>query len=143
MQRNDKGSKSRPGKRSHAGPGTSGQHLGRRGEEVAAHWLEARGYRILDRNWRSGRQELDLVAHLGKTLVIAEVKTRLERPNEPESRPEEAVSAVKQRHLARAAQAYLAQLPGNWQLRFDVIAIRVRGERCRLFHQQDAFFPGL
>jgi putative endonuclease len=129
MQRNNKGAKRR--------------QLGLQGEEVAARWLEKQGYRILERNWRNGHLELDLVASLGHTLIIAEVKTRRERTNEPESRPEEAVSAVKQRHLARAAQAYLALMPGNWQLRFDIIAIRVHGKRCRLYHQQDAFFPGL
>jgi len=117
--------------------------LGQRGEIVAAHWLQRRGYSILARNWRCGRLELDLVARLGETLVVVEVKTRRELGTDPPSRPEEAVNPAKQRKLGQAGAAFLGTQSDCLSLRFDVIAIRVRGDRCRLYHQQDAFFPGL
>ena len=50
--------------------------LGRRGEELAAGYLEAQGMRIVDRNWRCPEGEIDIVALDGDALVIAEVKTR-------------------------------------------------------------------
>lgn len=50
--------------------------LGRRGELLAADFLEDRGIRVIDQNWRCAAGEIDLVAVDGQTLVIAEVKTR-------------------------------------------------------------------
>ena len=50
--------------------------LGRRGEDLAAGYLEAQGMRIVDRNWRCSEGEIDIVALDGDALVIAEVKTR-------------------------------------------------------------------
>src|SRR5258706_11577100 len=59
----------------HSAPSGARQRLGASGERLAASWLEARGYRILDRNWRCPSGELDLVAELADELVIVEVKT--------------------------------------------------------------------
>ena len=117
--------------------------LGMRGEAVAEAWLRRKGYEILDRNWRSGHLELDLVARKDDTLVIVEVKTRREKPGQESERPDEAVQYLKQRRLGMAAKAYMGALPDCLYLRFDIIAIRVYGSRCRLYHQEDAFFPGL
>lgn len=52
------------------------QYLGELGERMAARYLEMRGYRIIDRNWRHARGELDLIASDGTTVVAVEVKTR-------------------------------------------------------------------
>lgn len=109
--------------------------LGDRGEEIAAGYLEAQGYVILDRNYRFQRAELDLVcyepaddASMGGELVFAEVKTR---SGLGYGRPEEAVSSNKQRHIVRAARAYLYERRlESAPCRFDVISIllRVDGE---------------
>lgn len=56
--------------------GTGRRTLGARGERIAAEYLESRGFRILDRNWRSGHGELDLIARDGHQIVAVEVKTR-------------------------------------------------------------------
>ncbi len=86
------------------------KRLGAGGERLAATWLEARGYRIVARNWRCQWGELDLVAEdrRGATgdgeLVFVEVKTRR---GAAMGLPEEALTRRKQQHLVAAAQSYL------------------------------------
>lgn len=108
------------------------QKLGKQGEAQAELFLQARGYKILAKNWRSGRLEIDLVAELDSILVFVEVKTRMAFPN-----PEIAVSVVKQRRIAAAARKWLSKESGSPEIRFDIIAIN--GEE--LTHFEDAFFP--
>jgi putative endonuclease len=86
------------------------RELGIAGEQRAAAHLVARGYRILARNARAGRVELDLVAMRGRLLVIAEVKTRRSRSG---GAPEEAVDFRKRERLVRGASAWLAEHPGT------------------------------
>ena len=89
--------------------------LGRRGEQLAAEYLERAGLRILDRNWRCETGELDIVALERRVLVICEVKTR---SGLRYGSPLEAVSLSKRLRLRRlAAQG----------LRFDEIRIDVIG----------------
>ena len=94
--------------------------LGAEGEARAAAFLAAQGYRVLARNARAGRVELDLVAARGRVLVVAEVKTRRTRSA---GAPEEAVDFRKRARLVQGAAAWLAEHPGRWsRVRFDVIA---------------------
>lgn len=93
---------------------------GRRGEEIAAAFLESMGYRILARNYRTPQGEADLIALDGRTVVIVEVKRRDGRQFGT------ALSAVdyKKRTTLRAVGEDFAQIvaPGA-RLRFDVVAI--------------------
>ncbi len=112
--------------------------IGRRGEDAAVAYLERAGMRVVDRNWRDGRGELDIVALDGDTLVICEVKTRM---TDGQGTPEEAVSAAKRRRLVRLAASYVsAQGLEPCQIRFDVIALRViADDRALLRHHRAAF----
>jgi putative endonuclease len=94
--------------------------IGESGEKAAEEWLENEGFRILARNWRSGRYELDIVAQRGDTIHFVEVKTR-----DPESweTPEEAMTAAKQRAFRYAVQAWLAANPSPLEPQMDMIAI--------------------
>ncbi|HEV7207186.1 MAG TPA: YraN family protein [Mycobacteriales bacterium] len=99
--------------------------LGRHGEELAAQFVAAKGYRIVARNWRSPdrrvRGELDLVLRDGPTLVFCEVKTRTSGAY---GLPAEAVSEAKRRKLRRLAALWLTLYRGPWtEVRFDVIAV--------------------
>ena len=97
------------------------QTLGRWGEETAARYLTARGYRILERNLRTPYGEIDLVARQGGQLVFVEVKTRTSHAF---GYPEEAVTRRKQAHLLAAARHYLQDHPeqfADW--RVDVVAV--------------------
>jgi putative endonuclease len=122
----------------------SPQTLGIRGEEIAAAYLEARGYRILERNYRFQREEIDLICFQpyeryeeGGELVFVEVKAR--RGN-AFGRPEEAVHEFKQQAIFRVAEAFLHEYRlENSICRFDVIAITWRGHEPQIEHLENAF----
>ncbi len=112
--------------------------IGRRGEAAAAAYLERQGMHVIDRNWRNGRGEIDIVALDGEQLVICEVKTRA---STAAGQPEESVSAAKQRRLVRLAEAYVAAA-GLIEpcVRFDVVSIVVLSDdRALLRHHRAAF----
>ncbi len=94
--------------------------LGRRGEQVAAAYLERAGFRILDRNWRCAEGELDIVAAERRVLVVCEVKTR---SSVRYGGPLEAVGRVKRNRLRRLACRWLV---ANGML-FDEVRIDVIG----------------
>src|SRR5262245_50338456 len=107
-----------PIKKSFRGPTSP---LGRLGEQIAARYLEARGFEILERNLRSRLGEIDLVARDGATLVFVEVKTRRGHPADP---PQAGVDARKRTRLARLALDYLARAwLRDLSCRFDVVAV--------------------
>lgn len=95
--------------------------VGQLGEEVAARFLESRGFRILARNLRSRLGEIDLVARDGATLVFVEVKARRGLASEP---PQVSVDGRKRSRLARLALDYLARAwLRDLACRFDVVAV--------------------
>ncbi|MHB1016352.1 MAG: YraN family protein [Coriobacteriia bacterium] len=112
--------------------------IGRRGEDAAAAYLERQGLQIVDRNWRNGRGEIDIIAIEGDELVICEVKTRA---STSAGQPEEAVSVAKQRRLLRLGEAYAAASGlADVSFRFDVVSIVVLTEdRALLRHHRAAF----
>ena len=96
------------------------------GERAAVRYLRFRFYRILDRNYRAGGAEIDIVAKRRKTLVFVEVKTRrLDEESETRlTRPAAAVTREKQEHIVRAAKIWLARRPSpDLAVRFDVIEV--------------------
>lgn len=95
--------------------------IGQRGEKIAAHFLRKQGYKILLKNVRLGRGEIDLLCRHDEVLVFVEVKTRADEKHGP---PAAAVDAWKRRCLIHAAQLYLAEL-NHPQLiyRFDVVEV--------------------
>lgn len=109
---------------------------GRRGERRAAAYLEARGYEIVERNFRSKVGELDLIAREGGDLVFIEVRARAGRLR---GGPVETVNARKRARLARVAEAYIAlRAPSFESCRFDVVG--VTGTELELI--RDAFRLG-
>src|SRR5271154_3234955 len=95
--------------------------LGVFGEQRAAAHYRARGYAVLERNWRCRAGEIDLICARGTTLVICEVKART---GSAHGHPLEAVTAPKQHRLRRLAAAYLQQQGRRWaEVRFDVAGV--------------------
>lgn len=109
------------------------RRVGEAGEQAAAEFLAALGYRIIGRNVRFRSGEIDLVARDGGVLVFVEVKTRRGRGF---GAPGEAVTAAKQRRLVRLAALYLARLGSDPPpCRFDVVEVEPGPDgrlRCRL-----------
>lgn len=117
--------------------------IGDRGEDLAASVLKEDGYRILERNYRAGRNEVDLVCYDPRgdgEVVFVEVKTRSGTGFGP---PAASVTADKQQVLIEVAQAYLYEQ--DWEgapARFDVVGILLDSDEPQVKHYQNAFFPG-
>jgi putative endonuclease len=102
------------------------RRLGASGEAAAAAWYEARGYEIVDRNWRVREGEIDLVVRNRTFIVFCEVKTR---SSDRFGIPAESVTITKQRRLRTLAMRWLAAHPGSrGELRFDVASVTPGGE---------------
>jgi putative endonuclease len=96
------------------------QVIGAAGEKAAEDWLAEEGFRIVARNWRSGRYELDIVAHRGGAIHFVEVKTR---DADGWTSPEEALTPAKPRSFRYAVQAWLASNPTDLEPQMDLIAV--------------------
>lgn len=115
--------------------------LGAWGERHAAARLERDGWRILERGYRMGRREVDLVIRKGGLLVFVEVKTR---SDDSFGAPEDAVTRLKRREIEAVALDYLLRhVPADVDVRFDVVAIvrDTRGRVLRYEHIEDAWRP--
>lgn len=120
------------------------QRRGRAGEEAAARHLAERGWIILDRNWRAGHRELDLVIRRGPVVAFVEVKTRL---GAAFGHPLDAITRRKRREVEEAAREWLrARGPecGNPpEVRFDAVAVHLApGRAPTVEHIPDAWRPG-
>ena len=117
--------------------------LGLEGEDRAAEYLEAKGYRIVARNVRADRVEIDLVARKGSLLVFIEVKAR---QGTSHGLAAEAVDGRKQQRLRRGAWAWLESDPeaarGTRGRRFDVVTC-VRGAPPAPEHARSFAGPAL
>ena len=110
--------------------------IGMIGEEIAAHYLELRGMRIVGRNVETAGGEIDILAQDGEDLVFCEVKTRENLEFGP---PECAITTHKQQRMRRSAKAYLASQDIDDQpCRFDVVAILLTRGQPEITHFKDA-----
>jgi len=112
------------------------------GEDLAAGLLKQKGYSVLERNWTTGRLEVDIIAADSTDIVFAEVKTRSSRFGG--KGPEEYVDEGKQRHICSAADAYIRQKRITLNPRFDIIGITVdpkTNEVTDINHIESAFYP--
>ncbi len=112
------------------------QTLGRKGEDRACRFLAGKGYRILDRNYRTAGGEIDIIARDGAVLVFVEVKTRGSRRY---GHPFEAITFHKQRRLTRVALEYISRNSlHEQQARFDVVGI-ISGQEEKIELIRNAF----
>lgn len=117
---------------------THNKQFGELGEDIAAGYLEGKGYQIIVRNYRYGKTELDIIAKCGNQLVFIEVKTRT---SDQMIYPEQAVGRVKQRNIRLAAENFIEENQITIPARFDIIAVVKNDTKFDIEHFEDAFYP--
>ncbi|HSL92513.1 MAG TPA: YraN family protein [Candidatus Limnocylindrales bacterium] len=119
-------------------PPGSTREAGADAEDAACAFLEDRGLRIVERNYRARGGEIDVVAREGDVLVFVEVRFR---EGEEFGAPEETVGLAKRRRIVAAAREYLRRIPSDlWrEARFDVVAVVGNGPDAVLRHYAGAF----
>lgn len=111
--------------------------FGRRAEELAAAHLAARGWRVLDRNWRFHHKELDIIAQRDGVVAFVEVKAR---GAACWGHPLEAITPAKRRDLNTAARAWIAARgPRGARYRFDAAVVIRNGDSTTLEYFEDAW----
>lgn len=109
---------------------------GDQGEEAAIRFLVREGYHLLERNWRVGHLEVDIIAEQFGTLVFVEVKTR---SDEHWQTAAESVDHKKQGNILKAARAYSLIHDTHYPMRFDIITVVGNEPPYRITHFPDAF----
>ncbi len=124
---------------------SSGNHrrdIGRLGEDIACEMLISMGHTVLERNWRYGHLEIDIITSDPEGVHFIEVKTRSLSVQAP---PQENVDRAKQRRIVRAAGAFMRTgkgLPyGSHEYNFDVVAVTFEGGSFRTEWFPQAFIP--
>ena len=124
---------------------TENLEIGRLGEVIAKRYLQHKGYRIVEQNYRTKYAEIDLIAwssggsRTAPTLVFVEVRTR---KDEQLGTPEESIKRGKIRRLIRNAQAYMARMSYTGKCRIDAICIVLNqaGRTSRTNHYENITF---
>ena len=118
------------------------QVLGKTGEEIACRYLEGLGHTILERNWRRGHLEIDIISLDSEGIHFVEVKARQKSIQAP---PQESVNPAKQKKISKAATGYLHSAKRlhrcDLECFFDVIAITFDGNRANVEWIPQAFIP--
>lgn len=114
--------------------------FGQQGENAAFEALLTKGYLIRDRNWRCGKNEVDIVAEKDNRIIIVEVKAR----NHPIDDISQVITRDKIRHLIAAGNAYVRMFNLPHQLQFDVILmVGSDPDHFTVEHIEDAFMAPL
>ncbi|MEG2100100.1 MAG: YraN family protein [Flavobacterium sp.] len=115
--------------------------LGKKGEDLAAAYLEENGYKILERNWTFQKAEIDIIAQKENILAVVEVKTRSSLDF---GSPQDFVKPKKIQLLVKAVNAYIndreKDFKSDLNIRFDIAAIHKTQETFAIEHFTDAFY---
>ena len=111
--------------------------LGEKGEDIAAAFLEKKGYNILFRNYKCSFGEIDIIAKHKKILSFIEVKTRSTKKY---GLPQEAVTPAKQTKISRVALEFVQRYKmDNRAARFDVVSVQYLNDGCEVDLIENAF----
>jgi putative endonuclease len=114
---------------------------GQLGEDLACRFVEELGYKILEKNWRYKKAEIDIIAFDVDILVFIEVKSRSYLYY---GEPEESISTYKENLIIDAAHQYMEQVKHFWEIRFDIMSIVFDKKiGTSITHYKDAFYPGI
>lgn len=114
--------------------------LGQKGEDLAVDHLKKAGFKILFRNWKWGKNEIDIIAENKDFIIFVEVKTRT---IDFQMHPLSAINREKQKSIVRAANGYLQKFSIDKEGRFDIITVIKSVESYQIDHLESAFYPTL
>ena len=118
------------------------RQLGKQGEDIACAFLEGLGHQILERNWRSGHLEIDIISINAEGIHFVEVKARQQSVQAP---PQDNVNKTKQKRIVSAALGYLNTAQGlprkDLECFFDVVAITFEDGKANVEWIPQAFIP--
>ena len=97
-------------------------NIGKMGEDLAASFLEEKGFEIVKRNYRHKRSEIDLIVKKDNWLIFVEVKTR---SSSRFGEPEDFVDAFKANQMMLAAEEYIFSTDWKGHIRFDIVSVKV------------------
>ena len=110
--------------------------LGEKGEQLAIDFLIKNGYKILERNYRFLKAEVDIIAQKETVLAIVEVKTR---STAYFGNPQDFVNPKKIKLLLSAIDHYVVEKDLDVEVRFDIMAIIHQNNKTKIEHLEDAF----
>ena len=110
--------------------------LGNKGEQLAVNYLINKGYKIVERNWRFQKAEIDIIATKDKILISVEVKTR---STNDFGNPQDFVTPKKIKLMVSAMNEYILNNDLDIELRFDIVAITKDKSSFDIQHFKDAF----
>lgn len=113
------------------------QNKGKKGEDLAVLYLENKAYQVRERNFRSGRKEIDIIAEKDKILIFVEVKFR---SSNSFGYPEQTLKTAQEERIISAAQDYIFKVDWEGDIRFDIIAILENKIGNEIEHFEDAFY---
>jgi putative endonuclease len=116
---------------------TARQAFGELGERIAERWLRRRGWRVVQRRFRAGHRDIDLVVERDGTVAFVEVKAR---KGAEFGGPVQAVDHRKRRQLERSAMVWIDRHGQKAEsYRFDVVGVLLDGAEVRVCHVENAF----
>jgi putative endonuclease len=110
--------------------------LGTKGEEIDFDFLQKNNYKILEKNWRFKKAEVDIIALKKGILAVVEVKTR---SSDYFGNPQDFVNQKKIKLLVEAINEYVISKNLDVEVRFDIIAILKNKDKFDIQHLKDAF----
>lgn len=110
--------------------------LGKKGEVLSVEFLQKNGYKILDKNWRFKKAEVDIIALKNNVLAVIEVKTR---SSNYFGNPQDFVTPKKIQLLVEAIDEYVTSKNLEVEVRFDIIAVLKNKSTFEIEHFKDAF----
>ena len=107
------------------------------GEDLAAAFLIEKGFKVLERNYRFKKSEIDLIVSRGNWLIFVEVKTRTSTAF---GFPEEFVDYNKKLKILEGALEYMYVKDWQGNVRYDIVAVNIYGDKHEIRHIEDAFY---
>lgn len=113
------------------------QIRGEKGENIAVKYLQKKKYKIIERNYRAKKSEIDIICKETETLVFVEVKARTSLKF---GNPESFVTAKKAEKIIEGAEAYMIENGWEGPIRFDIISVLIKDKTEKISHFKDAFY---